>query len=248
MSLTFQGVAWPRYPAYATEHLEVAAHCRFAGRDGYLPAPWTPAINSGAQKTHRISPGNWTVSSHDDLVLSGGGVHYCAGGRDVAAVPIPLVTSAPPMRPLPWEDRTISASFVGAATHPLRLCIPRLDGDHVEISQWQENPGNDAVETCMASLARARFAWCPRGYGVTSYRLYEAMRLGAIPVYVSDRHWLPPMIPWADVAIVATTWEQALAKMRALSCGEREQMHRKLLRLDLSIGAVLDWVERHRGS
>lgn len=40
-------------------------------------------------------------------------------------------------------------------------------------------------------LASSVFGLAPRGYGRTSFRLYEAMQLGAIPVYIYDEPWLP---------------------------------------------------------
>lgn len=42
--------------------------------------------------------------------------------------------------------------------------------------------------------AKSKFTLCPRGYGKTSFRLYEAMQLGSVPVYISDEHYLP----WID--------------------------------------------------
>ena len=40
-------------------------------------------------------------------------------------------------------------------------------------------------------MSRSVFALCPRGYGRTSYRMYEALQLGCIPVYIHDEPWLP---------------------------------------------------------
>lgn len=39
-------------------------------------------------------------------------------------------------------------------------------------------------------LARSRFVLCPRGYGSSSFRLFETLRAGRIPVIVSDE-WIP---------------------------------------------------------
>ena len=38
------------------------------------------------------------------------------------------------------------------------------------------------------------FTLCPRGYGATSFRLYESMQLDSIPIYIYDNPWLP----WCD--------------------------------------------------
>jgi hypothetical protein len=243
VSLTYKGVTWPRYPAYSGEHLEVEAHRRFAGRGGYMDGAWTPLLNG--DHAYSCQTGKWAVSSHDDCGFAGGVRHYCAGGNDPFGIPIPLVAAPPPAVPLPWTERTISASFIGALTHPLRHAIPRLAGDVVYAGGWVATPSDEAVKRCMEALARSRFAWCPRGYGPTSYRLYEAIRLGAIPVYVSDHHWLPEMVPWEQVAIIAHGWDEAVEKMSRLTNAQARDMHRACMEIAplLSIGAVLDWID-----
>ena len=53
-------------------------------------------------------------------------------------------------------------------------------------------------------LSRSVFTLCPRGYGLTSFRLYEALKAGSIPVYISDAFWLPygRELDWADIAVL----------------------------------------------
>jgi hypothetical protein len=50
-------------------------------------------------------------------------------------------------------------------------------------------------------LEKAVFCICPCGAGVSSFRMYEAMRSGCIPVIVSD-HWVPSLpIDWNQFSI-----------------------------------------------
>jgi len=44
----------------------------------------------------------------------------------------------------------------------------------------------------------------PRGYGRTSFRLYEAFQFNCVPVYISDVPYLPyvDVIDWSDYAIL----------------------------------------------
>ena len=51
---------------------------------------------------------------------------------------------------------------------------------------------------------RSVFCLCPRGYGKSSFRLYEAMQLGSVPVYISDNHYLPwtDELDWTKLAIL----------------------------------------------
>lgn len=60
------------------------------------------------------------------------------------------------------------------------------------------------VEDYAAILCRSIFALAPRGYGKTSFRMYEAMALGAIPVYIYDEPWIPftEMLDWTEFSIL----------------------------------------------
>lgn len=46
-------------------------------------------------------------------------------------------------------------------------------------------------------MANSIFGLAPRGYGPTSYRLYEALALGAIPVYICNKEEF--ILPWPDL-------------------------------------------------
>lgn len=62
-------------------------------------------------------------------------------------------------------------------------------------------PGFHYSDTYWEVIARSKFILCPRGYGVSSIRAFEAMSLGRVPVVISD-HWQPPPgIPWDEICI-----------------------------------------------
>lgn len=70
--------------------------------------------------------------------------------------------------------------------------------------------GNGSWTDFVRVSTRSRFVLAPRGYGRTSFRLYEAIALGTIPVYVwDDIEWLPfkPWIEW-DKAIISIQAKQ----------------------------------------
>ena len=137
---------------------------------------------------------------------------------------IPLLTS--PLEYTPVK-RDILASFMGA-----KECGGPIEwpGGRAEHSSWNPN-GRGAVvrremfkalegkngfhlvdrkftsnrsyiENYRTTLCRSVFALCPRGYGKTSFRMYEAMQLGAIPVYIydGDSPWMPfyPKLDWGE--------------------------------------------------
>lgn len=45
-------------------------------------------------------------------------------------------------------------------------------------------------------IARSKFVLCPRGVGCSSYRLFEVMSAGRIPVIISDEWVKPPGPRW----------------------------------------------------
>ena len=142
----------------------------------------------------------FTVSTHDDAPQGNFPVntkHFYAGGNStIGTDAIPLVCSQ-----LKFENdpqKLIFCSFVGSATNPVRNNLLRYfherDGYLINAFHWRPDVTEDQQKLFLDCTSRSRFALCPRGYGATSYRLYEAMQLGAIPIYVSDKH----LLPWSD--------------------------------------------------
>jgi hypothetical protein len=53
----------------------------------------------------------------------------------------------------------------------------------------------------LSVISKSIFVLCPRGYGSSSYRLFEALKMGRIPVIISDA-WVPPQGPdWSRCSI-----------------------------------------------
>ena len=63
-------------------------------------------------------------------------------------------------------------------------------------------------------LARSRFVLCPRGFGSSSFRLFETLRAGRVPVIVSDA-WIPCTGPdWPSFSV--TVREDQVSTLPAL--------------------------------
>jgi hypothetical protein len=175
-----------------------------------------------------LDPGKryFTISQADEgtyerlppnvIVFSGGGAGH---------IPLPLLCDD--HRPVK-VDRSILASFIGTIETGGPLKLPGMD--RPRRSSWDINgPGavvrramRDAfsrrkdcrIETTLSGPAArdrfinlacsSKFALAPRGYGRTSFRLYEAMKLGAVPVYIFDDCWLPyhDVLDWNQLGIL----------------------------------------------
>jgi len=111
---------------------------------------------------------------------------------------------------LPAANKNILYSFVGAATHKCRenifnmkhpknsVIIKRKKAHFVNPNQ-QETQNNNK-EYCDV-LGRSRFSLCPRGYGAGSFRFWESLQAGAIPVLIADDYILPTGFDWSSCII-----------------------------------------------
>jgi hypothetical protein len=245
--------------------MEEAAILRWQGREVHgrtiQGVPWTPWLNgTHAGEIRAVLRPAFAVCSHDDAppryVMDGlpATRWYSAGGRSGLGVPIPLVASSEP--PVPQDvERDILWCFVGSDTHPIRRelfdACEALSGPSVcAVKPWSSRIPTFRVEQFGAALARSTYTLAPRGYGPTSYRLYEALRAGSVPVYVSDVHWLPyaDEIDWDRLAIVETDPHRAARRMvdelhlvADRVAYAREHAHR------WTVAGVLDWVEADLG-
>lgn len=146
----------------------------------------------------------FTVSQFDDgpfenfpddtLIFSAGGNRE---GENI--VPIPLICSPIPQELITQKEKTIFASFVGSRnTHPIRMDMCKhlfgKDGYEISAGNWSATVPMDNFKRFIDITCSSKFALAPRGYGKQSFRLYEILQLGTVPVYVSDVHY----IPWSD--------------------------------------------------
>jgi len=142
----------------------------------------------------------FVVCTHDDAPSEGlppDTLVFGAGGNSNRInIPIPLTCG--PHGEIGDFLRTIPLSFVGSLTHPLRYTMSQSlqgrQGVFINATDWTPTVETNRIDLFKQVTERSIFSLCPRGYGATSYRLYEAMQLGAIPVYLSDKH----LLPWSD--------------------------------------------------
>jgi hypothetical protein len=128
--------------------------------------------------------------SHLDILV------YSMGNNTPSYYPIPLISQ--PLNCTPFEvcKKDILYSFVGADTHTIRWqLVNELKSEWVRF----EKISHDAY---VDELKRTTFSLCPRGFGITSFRLFESLHFGAIPVYISDDgYWEPFNIPFETYGI-----------------------------------------------
>jgi hypothetical protein len=144
-------------------------------------------------------------------------INFSAGGNVTNTIPIPLITG--PVPKTVSTNKDIFCSFVGSipqniggyATFAFNIRMKMLEAlvnnkDYVlKPKMWSPNIKSDRQDLFLTTTARSRFTLCPRGYGATSFRLYEAMQLDSIPVYVyHNKPFLPYQkdIDWSKICIL----------------------------------------------
>ena len=88
------------------------------------------------------------------------------------------------------SQRTLRCTYRGTNTHKCRKVLSQLhipDCSIIDSTQSNSIPKHEFL----AELDKSIHALCPRGHGLTSFRLYEVMARGCLPVIIADG-WVPP--------------------------------------------------------
>ena len=104
---------------------------------------------------------------------------------------------------------TLLCSFRGARMPGVRTLLldeARFDSDFEIIEtefgkQWAYGTSDTYRDSYARSIINSKFVLCPRGWATSTYRMYEVMELGRIPVVLSDQ-WIAPSGPDWDRCIV----------------------------------------------
>ena len=208
----------PQYPTYPPYHqgnyLEDYFYSHFVVNKpivarNYIGVSWTTLYCDNKDQSLQVfldalDPNEkyFTVMQHDDAPkhnLPKDTLCFSAGGnvRGDNIIPIPLICS-----PIPYiiqnAEKTLLASFVGSLTHPIRTEMANSLNNKpncvINVKNWSPNVDNNEFNNFINLASKSKFLLCPRGYGLNSFRLYEAFQLGCVPVIITDILYLP----WTD--------------------------------------------------
>ena len=180
----------------------------------YLPVYWTRwhlNHNYGAEGVEDLQrhvdaaiiddARTFTVCQYDDgpLVNIGRTVQFLASRKTEHGVDIPLLCKS---HRKPWfkEKKVYRASFLGRlSTHPIRQEMASALEQRSDVLIRDRGIGTRAY---VKMVLQSYLALAPRGYGGSSFRLFEAMQLGVPPVLIGDIDTRPfkEFLPWGDVS------------------------------------------------
>lgn len=184
----------------------------------------------------------FVISQHDDAIkehLPPNTKRFCAGGNGGGS-PVPLICSKIPddyIKKYSKDKKEIFCSFVGSITHPIRqMMVDNLKNNPkylLRYGNWRNNLSKTDFEFFSEITGNSIFTLCPRGYGKNSFRMYECMQFGSIPVYIYDDDWRPfkEDVNWDDfsVSIHISNLQNIDKILSAISDEDQQQMRNNIV-------------------
>ena len=126
-------------------------------------------------------------------------------GKNSSYIPIPLLCD--PHSFTFKKEKKYKVVYCGRTTHEIRNVILN---EFSNISDYKiydcdtNSLGYNHTKIFTDLISDSIFGFCPRGYGPASFRMYETIQMGCIPIYVSDEFWLPfdDYIKWDQAALL----------------------------------------------
>ena len=91
-----------------------------------------------------------------------------------------------------WDEKNIFCSFLGKPTHILRTKVYNYVKQFNDYFYHQVSAGKYDKDLYIDKCVDSKFCLAPRGFGRSSFRFFEVLKFGSIPVYIwDDKNWLP---------------------------------------------------------
>lgn len=164
------------------------------------------SMNIELQKWIEDNPsekGYFTVVQYDDGCLLNLPKNTLVFGACSGDIPIPLIYEdkkgllVSKKVEKSFQEKDILCSFVGSNTHSVRSKLISLFNENKNFQLhvngfWTPVVDISNQEKFVNITCQSKFCLAPRGYGRSSFRFFEILKLGSIPVYIwDDIEWLP---------------------------------------------------------
>jgi hypothetical protein len=121
------------------------------------------------------------------------------GDYDLPLMCLPLLQTE---NDQPNQSRDIFCSFIGR--YDTHWCRIKMAEKLMNNKGYVFFESTKNIEDYKSILNRSIFTLAPRGFGYTSFRLFEAILSGSIPVYIWEEKYVLPfndVIDWSKIAI-----------------------------------------------
>lgn len=157
-------------------------------------------------------------------------------GIQIEAFPYSVFTD---VTPNPKKD--ILYSFIGLRSHRCRAVIFSMKHPKSTVikerKSWFLAMNQQNIQTQKMAqeykdvLSRSRFSLCPRGHEPSSFRFWESLKAGAIPVFISDAARLPRGFNWNSciIRVPEKDIEKIPTILASISIDQELAMRRKCL-------------------
>lgn len=150
------------------------------------------------------------------LINVGKSIVFLSSRKGKSGIDIPLLCS-PHKLPSKKPPKKYLASFVGSLKkHPIRAEMADYFKNAENIFIYGGNKGRDFF---VQKMLQSFIALCPRGYGGSSFRFYEAMQMGVVPLLISadDVRPFKRFIQWKRYSLYAKNMKEAEEMMNRYS-------------------------------
>jgi len=212
-----------QYPAHQRNKLIEEYFLEFVNREKvnskytYLPIMWTGYhirnnwgndFHSVQQFCNSLPKDNtyFTIVQYDDGIkidMPNLITFSCCGNKSnvLNDVPIPLICDRHNVKK---KNDDFLVSFIGRIGSKVR---PKMFSELSGKPGFHLQDSGDNTSLFLEYLTRSTFSLCPRGYGISSFRLYESLEIGSIPIYIvgdDDEFWLPfsKDVDWEKASIL----------------------------------------------
>ena len=163
----------------------------------------------------------FTLCQYDDgpVVNLGKTVQFLSSRRTEEGTDIPLLCASH-KKPFIRPSKKHKASFVGRLfTHPLREEMAEYLGSRKDI---YISDAHESTKFYVKKILSSYVTLCPRGYGGSSFRFFEAMQLAVTPLLIGDIDTRPfkKWINWDEISLCAKSAKEASDMLDAFSLDE----------------------------
>jgi hypothetical protein len=223
----------------------------------YLPVFWTRYHLNRNRRTDGLSElqievnrlilndkKTFTVCQFDDgPIVDIGNTLQCLSSRknaSIVGIDIPLLASPISKISRCYSSRKYLASFIGQfKNHPIRFELNDLLKNRMDV-YYQD--GDFGIEMFVRKTLESRIGICPRGYGGSSFRLYEVMQLCRVPIVVGDVDPRPfkKFLPWEKISFYIRDAEEIISILDYALTNDLEKMGMEAMQVWKSLN-YMNW-------